>query len=391
MRSGAYFDIWTTLLYVSVGILGSIFIGNFKKSVVSIESHNVAVIRQTRERLYILLFFFLYVFLAVFRKVTYDIGGTDAQNYINNFNLILQHGGIDRTGNVELEPGFQFLTRLVRYITSEYKIYFLVCYGAITYGYIKFIRNVCPRGGIYLPFILLMYPYFRGFNTMRTSLAIAFILIGLTYLDRKKWKSLLFLIITVFIHRVSVLFVLVWPYYVLFSKPMAKLSRMKFAIVAIGGVFLTFMVAMSLRQYIMLFSLMDDTELSYMESVLDDNILMRWPLYLGPLMLFIVIFSLYNKIPWNRQTLFLRTLFVFDIWMIPAALVLGMWRFIEFFYLIRLSLWTLILPILVGRKSAYNKLIVKSSALVIFVAWLVIRVFKEWEATSVSPYILDLF
>lgn len=391
MNYSAYFDIWTTILYVTVGVLGSIFISAFKKPVFNLASQNAIVARHNRERLYMFLFFFLYVSLAVFRKVTYEIGGTDAQNYINNFNLILQHGGIDRTGNVELELGFQFLTRLVRSITSEYKIYFFICYGIIAYGYIKFIRDVCPRGGIYLPFILLMYPYFRGFNTMRTSLAIAFVLIGLTYLDKMKWRSLLFFIIAILIHRVSILFVLVWPYYVLFKKPMMKLTRAKFAVVALGGVFLTFMFAMSLRQYILLFSLMDDTELSYMESALDDNILMRWPLYLGPLMLFLAIFLFYKKIPRNSQTLFLRTLFVFDIWMIPAALVLGMWRFIEFFYLVRLSLWTVVLPIMVGHKSDYKKIIVKSSAFIIFVAWLVIRVYKEWEATSVSPYILDLF
>lgn len=391
MVLGAYFDIWTVFLYTIVGILGCLFISNFKGLPVVSYNYIYRRNRNKRERVFSFLFLFLYVFLAVFRKVSDGIGGADAQNYIENFNTILRDGGLDRTGTVELEPGFQLLTRIVRSLTDEYKVYFFVCYGIIAYGYLKFIRNVCPCGGCYLPFILLMYPYFRGFNTMRTSLAIAFVLIGLTYLDKKKWLGLAFLIISIFIHRVSLLFVMVWPYYVLLRKPIGRLSRNMFVIFSFAGVFLTFSVSLFLRKYIMLLSLVDDTEISYMASVLDDSILMRWPLYLGPLLLFTAIFFLYDKINWDRQTLFLRTLFIFDIWMIPAALVLGMWRFIEFFYLVRLSLWTVIIPILAGHKSYYNKLFVKSLAFVAFVAWLVMRVYKEWEATCVSPYILDLF
>lgn len=390
MSSGSYFDIWTAFLYIFVGVLGGALISSFKKNI-AINNKSVLALQHRKEKVCIILFFILYVFLAVFRKVGYELGGTDAANYIDNFNTILRDGGIDRTGNVELEPGFQLLTKLVRRLTDNYKFYYFICYGIIVYGYIRFLRDVCPRGGSYIPFILLMYPFFRGFNTMRTSLAISFILIGLCYLDKKKWLSLVFFVLSVFFHRVSLLFALVWPYYVFFNKAMRGLTRNKFALISIGGVLLTFIVAMYLRHYMILFSLLEKSEISYMSSVLDDNILMRWPLYLGPLMLFVAIFVLYKRISWNEQSIFLRTLFIFDIWMIPAALVLGMWRFMEFFYLVRLSLWSIIIPVLVGRKSVGNIVIIKSIAMVVFVAWLFIRVFKEWEATSVSPYILDIF
>ena len=384
-----YFDVWTCALYTIVGIVGAILINKF---MCLSSSLNPILIRRRKRQASLAtgLFFFIYLCLAVFRKVTPEIGGLDTANYINNF-LTIHSGGIDRHENAALEWGFQTLTGAFRSITDEYKLYFTFMYSLIVCGYIYFIKKMCPRGLVYIPFISLMYPYFRSFNTMRTSVAISILLIGLCYLDKNKWKSLIIMLSSVLIHRISFLYVLVWPFYYLHKKYFPIIRRRDFIFIAIIGVTVVYFVSLQLQQYVLLYQVVEGGDASYLRSTLDLNIFQKYPMYTGQLLLFGFVVFKYKTIKWEGNVDVLRILFLYDLWMTPAALILGMFRFVEYFYLVRLSLWSIIIYILIKRKPQTNALFIKGIFCVVFVTWLVIRIYKEWEATGTSPYIFEIF
>lgn len=383
-----YFDIWTCVLYLLVGVMCMLFIRGFMKAPSSINCASRVTVWHSR--LYTILFFLMLLFLAVFRKVTYNLGGSDTINYIDNFQTIFK-GGIDRQNNSDLEWGFQTITKAIRSLSDNYHVYFMFMYGIIIYGYIKFIKRSCPKGLVYIPFILLMYPFLKSFNTMRTSVAIAFILIGISYMNKSKLLSLFLIAFSVLIHRISLLFVFVWPFYYVMNKRLIEMSRIKFVIVTLIGIVVVFLVSLQFQQYAILYQIADGTDAYYIQATLGQDYLMRYPMFLGQLLLFVFLFLNYNSISWDDKSKSLRTLFIYDLWMVPAGLVLGMWRSIEYLYLVRLSLWAILIYALTQKSSQVVASFIKISFFFVFAAWLIFRIYKEYEDTKISPYILDLF
>ena len=236
-----------------------------------------------------------------------------------------------------------------------------------------------------------MYPFLRSFNTMRTSVAISFFLVGLSYLDKSKWKSFLFVASSVLMHRISILFVFVWPFYYIQKKVFPHLTRWKFAILSLVGVAIVFVISLQFQQYAIMYQVMEGTDAHYIEATLGQNYLTRYPMFFGQLLLFIFIIANYNTIKWNEKTTLLRALFIYDLWITPAALVLGMWRFVEYFYLVRLSLWALIIYTMSKHSFKSVALPIKFVFSIAFIFWLVFRIYKEWEDVGISPYIFEIF
>lgn len=375
-----YFDVWTCVLYVTWGMLCVLFINGFMNPTIKVQ----------RSKVYTFLFFITLLFLAVFRKVTYNIGGSDTINYIDNF-LTIFKGGIDRgDNNTDLEWGFQTVTRLIRSFTDNYRVYFVFIYGIIVYGYIKFIKNSCPKGLVYIPFILLMYPFVRSFNTMRTSVAIAFILMGISCMDKSKWKSLLLILSSVLFHRISLMFVFVWPFYMIINKTIPNISKGQFVKLSLAGILVIFLISLQVQQYAILFQVVEGNDASYIQANLGQNYLTRYPLFFGQLMLFVLLIIYYNSIKWDKKNVLLRILFIYDLWMVPAGLVLGMWRSVEYLYFVRLSLWSVLLYAMTKNKPRDYGTIIKSTFFIVFIAWLVFRIYKEYEDLKISPYIFDI-
>lgn len=383
----AYFSLWTCVLYVSVGIMCVVFINGYMNNVG--RGNFVSSKRfQRQSKAYIILFFFMLLFFAVFRKVSFQLGGTDALNYIYNF-LHIFDGGLDRGGNAEFEWGFQKITILIRYITDNYKVYFAFMYGIIIYGYIRFIKNNCPTGLSYIPFLLLMYPFLKSFNTMRTSVAISIILIGLSYIDKSKWKSLLITASSILFHRISLLFVFVWPVCIIMKKKYPKLSRKKFVFITLAGILISFLLSLRFQQYAVAVQMFDGADASYIQRTMGQDYLMRYPMFFAQMVLFIILVFSYNSIKWDEKTGLLRSMIIYDLWVVPAGLVLGLWRSHEYLYLVRLSLWSAIIYAMTKNKSKSGAIFIKTIFLVIFIAWLVFRIYKEWESSHLSPYVLD--
>lgn len=382
-----YFSIWTCVLYVFVGIMCVAFINSYMNNV---GKRNLVPSKRFhhQSKAYFTCFFLVLLFLAVFRKVTYQLGGTDAPNYIYNFLHIFE--GVRNTGESrEIEWGFHEITILIRHITDNYRIYFAFMYGIIIYGYIKFIKDNCPTGLSYIPFLLLMYPFIKSFNTMRTSVAISIFLIGLSYIDKSKWKSLLITASSILFHRISLLFVFVWPVCIIMKKKYPKLSRKKFVFITLAGIIISFLLSLRFQQYAVAVQMFEGADASYIQRTMGQDYLMRYPMFFAQMVLFIILVFSYNSIKWDEKTGLLRSMIIYDLWVVPAGLVLGLWRSHEYLYLVRLSLWSAIIYAMTKNKSKSGAIFIKTIFLVIFIAWLVFRIYKEWESSHLSPYVLD--
>ena len=148
-----YFDIATVVLYIIIGMVGVICINAVMQSNSMGKKY---VDKRDYTKFFYYSFIILYTFIAVFRKVSPGIGGADAPGYIANFETILRGSILEYTLNRKLETGFQLFTSAVRSVFSNYHIYFIIIYGFISFSYIKFIKEKCPRCQTYLPFVLLI-------------------------------------------------------------------------------------------------------------------------------------------------------------------------------------------------------------------------------------------
>ena len=386
----AYFDIWTVIFYVIVGF----FIVALIKSMM--QKNSQTLLGSTKNGKLkpggaAILFILLLTIVATLRKVSGHVGGADASNYIINFQTVINRSYFETMTGKNLEPGFQLFTAAIRNLTDEYRIYFIVIYSFIAYSYVKFIKDKCPRGLIYIPFILVMYIYLRSFNTIRTSMAVGLVLIGLSMMDKRKWLSLVYILASVSFHRMCLLFVPVWGFYYFFGKKLNEIKRWKFVFYAVSGLVVTYLLSIQVQLFVGESLALDDLDVYYTTHSMGENHLERYPLVLGHLLLFAAIAMYYNKIEWNEKTIYLRTIFLYDLWIVPAGVILGMWRFVEFFYLVRLSLWCVIIYSLTRKVPKNKKEYIHVMSFLLFGAWLVFRIFKEWDSAKISPYIFDLF
>ena len=382
-----YFDIATVVLYIIIGMVGVICINAMMQP----NPHRKAYLdKRDYSKVSFYCFIILYTFIAVFRKVSSGIGGSDAISYILNFETILQGSLLEYALNRKLESGFQLFTSTIRSVFSDYHIYFFIIYGFISFSYIKFIKEKCPNCQTYIPFILLMYPYLRAFNTIRTSMAVSFVLLALIIMDKKKWTSLALMIASVFFHRMSIIMILVWPYYYLFRNKVYKISRSKLLLVVGFTVVIVFIVTQYIQSILGVVIELDDRDIGFATRNQDNNPFERYPLVLGHLLLFATLIWYYKRIKWNDSTIYLRTIFIYDFYLIPVCVILGMWRFVEYFYPVRLALWCVILDSLMTRNRNRPKdVTIKIVSFLLFTSWLVLRIFKEWEPVKISPYIFD--
>lgn len=368
-----YFDIKSYALYLLIALLGGYILYS------SISSK-----WKYTSKIYYSIFFWLYVLLGSFRIITYGIVGTDSYNYKELFLTCLTGGGRFE----EQDIGFLIFTKLIRHITDSVIIYEFICYSIITYGYIYFIKNFSKRGISCLPFILIIIPYLKSLNTMRSSIAIAIFLIGLVYLKRNKniWGSLI-IILTFFIHRMSILYILYLPFYYIFKRYFRSISDTRLLLYSIIVSLISYSVAKKFQQYAVAVQLLDGTDAYYISKTLNGSIFDSI-ITLIPLIALGCMWWFNNKrIPNTRLMFLIKSMIVFDIILTPSANLLGFWRANEYFYIPRLIFWAYLIPIFYTYFKKNNKRILRYSFFTMFFFWLCYRILREWEPCGLMPYL----
>jgi len=154
---------------------------------------------------------FLFVFsiaglFYINRKV-----GADTPSYINIFNKCLE---VDRAF-FDLEPGFWFFNRAIRFINSDYKVLFLIMYLLVSVYTCKSIYAFRHQFSILFSVIIYFSLFFlQSLSLARMYMAASFVLISTVYLYKdNKIKSLFFLILSCLLHYSCLIMFLPWIAY----------------------------------------------------------------------------------------------------------------------------------------------------------------------------------
>lgn len=383
--SSVYFDHFTLILYIMIGMIGGVCIklANSNKTITG------AGLSKTEFQFYGL-FIFLFTSFAVVRQVSYEIGGTDAQRYIELFENVLKYP--ERFA--DQEQLFLYLNIGVRYLTDDYHIYFLLVYGFITFAYCYFIRTFCPKDVSYIPFLLLIWPYLKGFNTIRSSLAIAFFLVGLVMLKKERtWLSVILIIATFFIHRMSLLYIPFLIFYRLFYKYISQINGVRIYVFFAIYMVLGYWAATWMQEFVVASQLVfsGSSDEWYLTQSLNSSLFSRWPMMFPYLLLLLSILFFSKKLPDSEVINYLKIFVFFDILMMIPSLIFNMWRANEYLYVARLVMWGVLINVFLHKFHPMTRPFLQIGIFIGFLLWLVFRIYQEYEETSIMPYVLDLF
>lgn len=334
-----------------------------------------------------------WAFITVFRKVDYNIGGSDAIAYVNYFQDCLIKN-LDTLYAHHLDKGFQLVTKCVRLITAEYRIYFLVIYTVIILAYIYFINEIAPSGICYEPMILIFFVYLRGFTTIRTNISNAFFLIALVSLYKKdKIKTLFFFVLSLGMHIASFWYAPFFVFYYLYYNKKLKLSKW---VGLYGG---SLVGAKVLQQLLIKVTSLRGAYASYAAKSLNSSFFSNgWKIAFGQILLLVSLVafnrciqkSVNQYIPQNRERYrFIFLLCAYDFLMIPVNYILGIWRGYENLYIPRLIMWGILMQAISNCLTAKSKYIFRAIMLIAFMGWMVFRIEATYNSSCLMPYIFD--
>ena len=349
-----------------------------------------------QKQIYYSIWLFIWVIFASFRYYDYHIGGTDTLNYVEFFENI--NSGYLRPYFQHYNIGYWVFNRIIRFFTSNVRIYFIILYSIITISYVIFIDELIPENTYYAPYFLVFFLYLRSFNTFRTNLSVALLLFSLIEAKHnKKILSILLMIISCSIHVSSILYAPVIFFYWIYKKRQINIKEsLIFAVIfyfvgLIGRTLLPVIFDSSLDAYAS-YS-MRNVGVSFFSNF--------WKIVFGQLVLliFIIIFnqtinqSIEKEDPQTQNNLlFVKILCIYDLILIPTSFLLGFWRAPEYLYLARIIMWGYLLRILSYKYFTLNSQIyIIYISYIIYIFWFINRLGATWEDSGLLPYIFFPF
>lgn len=375
-------------LYILMGVIGALSI--YKAKQVEVLKGKEASYKNK----YLFFWWGAWVIFSVFRLVNQYTGGIDARSYIFFFENCNSAVSIDWFEHVENDLGFKWLTKVCRFITSEYKFYFFVIYGFMAFVYIRFFKRYTPVHTNFIPFILCFFPFLLGFNTIRTTLAAALILFACCFIIEKKWKyAYLIGFSALLIHKSAIIYAVGIPFCHFFSHYKLNVKIAALSIYA-TSVFITY-----LRDFFLKSFSNEDFKSAFHSyaansvgtSFWDEG----WKIAFEQILLAVLMLVLnkrigrfHSEIDENRLKI-IWLLCIYDFMMIPVNFVMGSWRGYEFFYLARLVMWGECLYQIFRTMSPRTRDLCKIIAFVCFVMWMWFRIDAVWFRAQLSPYIFE--
>lgn len=385
-----HWDAFSMLVYILMGIIGALCIKKSNTSELSIPAN-----RKKTNWPYIIWFLSWEVF-AVFRYVSYPLGGIDATAYIQYFEVCKNPMGFAFAQHVDLM--YKVINIIVRTFTDDYHFLFFIIYGFIIISYMLFVDELKFRHMKYAPMIILVYIYIRGFNTIRTNLGAACVLLAIVFYHRgNKIKAIIFAILSFFFQVASIIYAGFIAFCYLYQKKKMKPFKI---------VILTFMAAAVARfaQYIIA-----NVEIPFLShgsyrwyAVYSQDgttfFTSYWKIAFPQLILAVVLVVLWkdlNNDIKKRQTVdgeriyYLKLLCLYDIILIPVTYVLNIWRGYEYLYIARIMLWCEIIPLICRKFDKSLKKVLNIMFIIVFIAWMIFRQYNTWEDSGLMPYIFE--
>ena len=287
------------------------------------------------------------------------------------------------------------MTKAIRLVTLDYHVYFFVLYGAIIVAYAIFINELTPTNICYEPMVLVFFVYLRGYTSLRTNLSVAFFMLSILYLYKKKYvKMVVYGILCLGMHIATFLYVPFFAFYFLYKKKKLNLWQW----VGLYGIVL---VGAKLAQRIVMGATGLRGAYSYyasssLESSFFDN---GWKIAFEQLLLMglLIVFRKsikrctddYSELN-NKRYHFIYLLCAYDFLMIPVNFILGVWRGYEYLYIPRLIMWGILMQAISKHLDKKSKKIFRYTMLVAFMIWMIFRVNRTYEDSALMPYLLDL-
>lgn len=402
-------DIASIFVYLLMGFFGFFCIKKAMTGNGEVRLFSPRVVFPKRYLAYVA-FVAVFTFFASFRLVAENVGGADAENYVQIF---LQSLNPEFTYLDRVEPGYLLYCQAIRLFTDDHKVFFAISHGIIAISYCLFVEKYCPKNGSAVPFVLLVFLYLKSFCTLRSSLAVAVLLLALVYSDKNRWISVLLMIGTVFIHRMSIAYAVFPVFYFLFKKVINRLSGIFLAgfVFAFGllGVF----AARGVQFVISEWQILDALNTSYLTRNEGVSLFTKIPTLLPHILLFAGMTVFSRKLEQTETTKTIKIICCYDLIIFPAALILGFWRANEYLYVARLVMWSMLIPHgeslvkqlifeteFICRNRIVQKIFKNEQQLACvyrlgvaaaFWVWLIFRIYSEWNSLKIMPYILDLF
>lgn len=401
------YDLITLLLYCLLALIGATCLyygheikvqdGYKKKSKFSVNK-------------YYLIWFMIWLFFAVFRYVKPEIGGQDAYNYIEYFEKCLEP--VSNLYSYRAEPFFRCLTQIMRFIFIDYHMYFVVVYGTLIVGIIKFLDTYYIDGMSVFPTMVAAYVYIYSFNIMRSGWSIGFFLIACSWLKEDKYvRAIVAGVISVLLHTASVFYFPFIVFYILTVKK-NKLCTYKTMFFPSFGIMLvverlSFIILEMVRSG-ELNSLFNSLGLGqpfdlYANASVGDNFWLDFiqldisRFQIIPIVLMFIIYIPLSRLvsrldnESQKSFRFIELSFIYELILLPAIYYFHMWRSPEYFVFIRVIFWGLVVLLMrksIGNRGA-NRIILIMTSFCLSMALFIYKINYAWDMSSLMPYYLE--
>lgn len=386
-----YWD-WTTLLiYIIMATGGVLCLNNRSKYTIVINKVHKINMAYT-------LFFIVWVVFAAYRYIAPNgIGGTDAYSYVEYFEKCIY--AVSNSFSYRAEVGFRFFNQFLRHITDDYHIYLIIVYSVIVGSYIYFVKTFKNKYSSSALYVVSLFYFVNSFCVLRSSLASAILLIGITFLYKKKYFWAAFLgIISIFIHSSLIFYLGFYVFWFLFKKKKLTVKIcIMFAVLGlvVGKVFQTLVISDTLN---IISGTPIDVYVGY--SMSKGFFADYWKIIISQLLL-VVIFVIYRRKLLSRvklfddgakeQFYFIYVTCLYDLLLIPILLVLNVWRGIEYFFWPRLIMWGYIIKVIASQVSGKSRRIIYVGAVVCGYAYMIFRIYTQYDMGGLMPYIFAPF
>ncbi len=379
------------ILYIIMGVCFAALCSNAKKQ------PNVTSKGRRLEYVIVLVIWTLF---ATFRYIDSNVGGTDAPTYIYYF-----ENCHDPSVASKMDFCFRLINVSIRYLTSNYRVYFIIYYTFITYAMIYVVKEYHNVEASFIPLCILIYLYNRSFTSMRSNLAIAFIMIALVKLSQKQEKKAFFgAILAVFTHVSAFVYAGFFLFHFVYKRKKISLGKSVFII---GAALIVANLAQSMiisDKISYLSEVGTGAYASYARKSIGKNIILNYSVSNIPqLALFIVMLLLRKQIDRRIENAnkvnkemadkisLMRMICYYDFFVVPIIFVLGIYRGYEYFYIIRLLMWGEVIPIVKEKLSGKEKILVNIGAYSVFTIWMIGRYDATWESSHLMPYVFSVF
>lgn len=379
---------------MSVSLIGTLFIWKEKQLEVK---RKVSIFNQ-----YYLMFFLLWVGVATFRYVGYQngivVGGMDAPMY-KEFFEICRSAYQQNLYSYHTESLFQAYTKLIRYFTEDYKVYFAISYGFIVFAYLLFIKEFELVGSRCVAVFMLFFVYLKSFCVFRTHLAIAVILVSLVLIKKNRifWAVVLALT-TPFIQRASIFFAIFPFFYILFKKKKITVKRgMIFVVVGMVIGVVAQRVALTGGYSWML----GGAYIKYAKASMSSGYAIDYvKLIVEQILVLILLLHFDKNINSNiaseqkngeNRLEILRIIMIYDAMLIPISFVLNIWRGVDYFFLPRLIMIDEIISLFEKKVTKPSRKFYYIVIYILIAAWFIFRLSTTYDISAIMPYVFEPF